>query len=212
VEEIFRKAIVLQANRDANADVEYDRSQLLVVDVASGTIRELVTKPGAWGRPKVSPDRKTVAFTGFPESDKTHSVADLYVVPLVGGEARKISGDYDRDPLSLHWAPDGSGLYFDADDHGSRNVQFASINGGVRAVTTGVHVLALDSLSKDLMAAGTVTDPNHPAEVARFNLRRPSEMTQLTKVNAGLLAGKKLARTEEITYTTKARIWGIGRA
>lgn len=207
------KAIVFQANRDTNADLEYERSQLLVVDVASGSIRELVAKPGAWGRPAVSPDGKTVAFTGYPESNRTHSTADLYLVPFAGGEARKISGDYDRDPLNLYWAADASGVYFDADDHGSRNVQMASVNGGVRPVTTGVHVLGLDSLSKDLMAAGTITDPNHPAEVARFNLRHPSEMTQLTNVNAGLLAGKKLAQTEEITYTstgnTKVQGWVV---
>ena len=207
------KSIVLTANRDAKADLEYQRSQLLVVDVASGAIRDLVTRPGAWGRPSVSPDGTTVAFAGYPESPKTHSVADLYVVPFTGGAPRKISGDFDRDPLNLHWAADGSGVYFDADDHGSRNVQFASINGGVRVVTTGVHVLTLDSMSKDLIAAGTVTDSDHPAEVTRYNLRRSSEMMQLTHVNAGLLAGKKLAHTEELTYTstgnTKVQAWVV---
>jgi dipeptidyl aminopeptidase/acylaminoacyl peptidase len=207
------KALVLEANRDTNADLEYERSQLLVVDAASGSIRELVSKPGVWERPAVSPDGKTVAFTGYPESKKTHSVADLYIIPFAGGEARKISGDYDRDPLNLHWAADGSGLFFDADDHGSRNVQFASLSGGVRAVTTGVHVLTLDSVSKDLMAAGTVTDPDHPAELAKFNLRRPAEMTPLTNVNAGLLAGKRLAKTEEITFdsngNTRVQGWVV---
>ncbi len=204
------KSIVVQANRDANADVEYQRSQLLVVDVESGSIRDLVTKPGEWERPAVSPDGKSVAFTGYPASEKTHSVADLYVVPSAGGEPRKISGDYDRDPVNLVWAPDGSGLYFDADDHGSRNIQFASVNGGVRAVTTGVHMLSMDSASKDLVAAGTVTDPDHPAEVVRFNLRGSPERKQLTNVNAGMLAGKKLAKTEEITYpsTNDAKVQG----
>jgi dipeptidyl aminopeptidase/acylaminoacyl peptidase len=198
------KSIVFQANRDANADLEYQRSQLLVVDVASGAIRDLVASPGEWGKPAISPDGKTVAFTGFRQSAKTHSVADLYVVPLTGGEPRKISGEYDRDPLTLRWASDSSGIYFDADDRGSRNIQFASVEGGVRAVTTGVHMLSMDSASKDLVAAGTVTDPDHPAEVVRFNLHRPSEMTQLTHVNAGMLAGKKLAKTEEIAYTSTA--------
>jgi dipeptidyl aminopeptidase/acylaminoacyl peptidase len=196
------RSIVFEANRDANADIEYERSQLLVVDVATASIRDLVTKPGSWGRPAVSPDGKSVALTGYPASEKTHSVADLYVVPSAGGEPRKISGDYDRDPLNLRWAPDGSGLYFDADDRGSRNIQLASVNGGVRPVTTGVHMLTMDSASKDMMAAGTVTDPDHPAEVVRFNLRRPADLAQLTNVNAGLLAGKKLAKTEAITYSS----------
>ena len=78
------KAIVFEGNRDANADLEYDRSHLLVVDVASGSIRELVSKPGSWERPAVSPDGRRVAFTGYPESEKTHSAADLYVIPLSG--------------------------------------------------------------------------------------------------------------------------------
>ena len=194
------KSIVFEANRDSRADLEYQRSQLLVVDVATGAIRELVAKAGQWGRPTVSPDGKTVAFTGFPASGRTHSVADLYVVPSGGGEARKISANYDRDPLNLVWAPDGTGVYFDADDHGTRNIEFASIGGGVRAVTTGTHMLTMDSASKDMVAAGTVTDPDHPAEVVRFGLGRSSGVTQLTNVNAGMLSGKKLAKTEAITY------------
>jgi dipeptidyl aminopeptidase/acylaminoacyl peptidase len=196
------KAIVIQANRDANADLEYERSELLVLDAASGSVRELVTKRGEWGRPAVSPDGKLVAFTGYPESNKTHTVADLYIVPFAGGEPRKISGDYDRDPLNLRWTADGSGVYFDAEDRGSRNVQLASISGGVRSITTGVHVLTMDSSSKDMVAAGTVTDPDHPAEVVRYSLTRPADMTQLSNVNAGLLAGKQLAKTEEIGFSS----------
>src|SRR5579862_7603340 len=53
-----------------------------------------------------------------------------------------------------------------------------------------------------MVAAGTVTDPDHPAEVVRFNLRRPADLAQLTNVNAGLLAGKKLAKTEAISYSS----------
>ncbi len=87
------KAIVFEADRSAEADLHYQISQLLVADIASGTIRELVAKPGSWSRPAVSPDGKSVAFTGYPQSKRTHSVSDLYVIPFAGGEMRKISGD-----------------------------------------------------------------------------------------------------------------------
>jgi dipeptidyl aminopeptidase/acylaminoacyl peptidase len=197
------KAIVFEADRSAQADLHYQVSQLLVAEIAAGSIRELVSKPGSWSRPAVSPDGKTVAFTGYPQSKRTHTVSDLYVIPFAGGEMRKISGDYDRDPLNLHWTPDSAGLYFDADDHGSRNIQFAAISGGgVKAVTTGVHVLTMDSVSSDLMAVGTRTDPQNPPDVVRYNLRRPGEMTKLTRVNEGLLAGMHLAKTEEINFTS----------
>jgi dipeptidyl aminopeptidase/acylaminoacyl peptidase len=196
------KSIVFNGDRSPDADLRYKNTQLLIADVDTGAIRDLVSKPGSWGNPAVSPDGRTVAFTGYPDSHHTHSVSDLYVVPVTGGEERKISGDYDRDPLNMRWAPDGSGLYFDADDHGSRNVEYASLAGGVRSVTSGTHVLTMDSVSSDLMAAGTTSDPDNPPEIVRFNLRRPEDLVKLTNVNAGLLAGKHLAKTEEITYTS----------
>jgi dipeptidyl aminopeptidase/acylaminoacyl peptidase len=205
------KSIVFEADRSADADLQYRHSQLLMADVEAGTIRELVSTSGAWGHPAVSPDGSTVAFTGYASSNRTHSTADLYIIPIKGGEPRKISGDYDRDPLNLRWAPDGSGLYFDADDHGSRNIEFAAIAGGVRSVTSGVHLLTMDSVSSDMVAAGTTSDPENPPEVVRFNLRRPQEMVKLTSVNAGLLAGKHLAKTEEINYASthdaKVQAW-----
>ena len=132
------KMIVFEADRSTEADLHYQISELLIADVASGSIRELVAAPGSWSRPAVSPDGRTVAFTGYPHSNRTHSVADLYVIPLAGGEMTKISGNYDRDPMNLRWTPDSTGVYFDAEDHGSRNIEFASVSGGgVKPVTTG---------------------------------------------------------------------------
>ncbi len=205
------KAIVFNANRAENAEIQYQISHLLIVDVATGAIRELVAKQGSWGRPAVSPDGKLVAFTGYEASGRTHTVDDLYVVGIDGSNAHKISGDYDRDPLDLQWAPDGSGLYFDADDRGSRNVQFSALTGGVKTVTTGTHVLTFDSMSRNLVAAGTSADFDHPQDVVRYSLRMPTQIAKLTDVNGDVLAGKQLAKVEEVWYTssgdTKVQGW-----
>ncbi len=196
------KAIVFDGLQDADAELKYQTSKLLVADVATGAIRTLVERPGSWGRPSVSPDGRLVAFTGYERSPHTHTVSDLWVVSLAGGGMRKISGDYDRDPINLKWAPDGSGVYFDAEDRGSRNVQFAALSGGVKSVTTGVHVLTLDSVSRDLVAAGTSADADHPQDVARYSLKQPGPAAVLTDVNGDVLAGKPLAKTEEVWYTS----------
>jgi dipeptidyl aminopeptidase/acylaminoacyl peptidase len=201
------KSIVFQAARDFDADVTYERSELLVVDVAADTIRPLVNAKGQWGQPAVSPDGKAVAFVGYPESSKTHSVADLYVIPLAGGEMRKISGDFDRDPGTLKWAADGSGVYFDADDRGTHNVDFASVKGGVKAVTSGMHMLSLDSVSNAGVAAGVVTDTDHPSEVVRYDLRKANAApTQLTHINASWLMGKALGKTTALSWTSSGGV------
>jgi dipeptidyl aminopeptidase/acylaminoacyl peptidase len=198
------KSIVFEGNRSPDADLQYETSQLYVADVATGAIRDLVAKPGAWGRPSVSPDGRTVAFTGHASSGRSYDVSDLFVIPIAGGGdgMRKISGDYDRDPINLRWAPDGTGLYFDADDRGARNVQFASIAGGVKAVTGGRHMLSFDSVSKDLIAAGISSDLDHPQDVVKFSLKQPGQVTKLTDVNGDVLQGKQLAKSEEVTYTS----------
>jgi dipeptidyl aminopeptidase/acylaminoacyl peptidase len=196
------RSIVFDGNRDGDADLKYQLSQLYVVDLASGGIRDLVSKPGSWGDPSVSPDGKLVAFTGYEPSGHTHTVSDLFVVPIGGGAMRKITADYDRNPNNLVWAPDGTGLYFDAEDRGSRNVQFASITGGVKPVTTGTHVLTFDSASRDLFAAGTVADPAHPQDIVRVNLRQPGRIARLTDVNGDVLAGKQIAKVEEVWYAS----------
>jgi len=194
------KTIVFNGNRTENADLKYETSSLYSVDVATGTIRDLVVAPGEWDEPAVSPDGRHVAFVGHPPTGHSYTVPNLYLVSIDGTGMKKISGDYDRAPADLRWSPDGSGLYFDAEDRGTRNIQFASATGGVKAVTTGTHVLRFDSMSRDLVAAGTVADFDHPEDVVRVNLRAPSQTAKLTDVNADVLAGKEIAKVEEITY------------
>jgi dipeptidyl aminopeptidase/acylaminoacyl peptidase len=206
------KSILFDGNRSPDSDTQYQTSVIYVADVASGAIRELVNKPGAWGKPIVSPDGRTVAFTGYGGSGHTHTVSDLYVVPISGGSAdmRKISGDYDRDPINMRWAPDSTGLYFDADDSGARNVQFASIVGGVKPVTTGRRMLSFDSVSKDLVAAGISADLNHPQDVVKFSLKQPGQVTQLTDVNSDVLQGIQLAKVDEVTYPSSGNAKVMG--
>jgi dipeptidyl aminopeptidase/acylaminoacyl peptidase len=199
------KTIVFGGDKSANVDSSYQTSQLFAVEVASGTVRDVLTKGGDWSRPAVSPDGRMVAFTGFAPSGHTHTVSDLWVMPLASngsGDMRKISGDFDRDPINLRWAPDGSGVYFDADDRGARNVAFAAIVGGVKTLTTGRQMLSFDSLSKNLIAAGVSADLAHPQDVVKVDLKQPAQIVKLTDVNADVLQGKQLGAVEEITYTS----------
>jgi YD repeat-containing protein len=126
-------------------------------------------------------------------------------------------GSYDaRDRLTragadtYAWAPDGSGLYFDADDHGARNIQFASIVGGVKPMTTGRRMLSFDSVSKDLVAAGILSDLDHPQDVVRVNLRQPGQVTKLTDVNGDVMQGKQVAKIDEVTYTSSGNAKVMG--
>jgi dipeptidyl aminopeptidase/acylaminoacyl peptidase len=204
------KTIVFDGLKDPEADYNYRGSQLYALDVATGNIRQLTGRPGRWANPVVSPDGRSVAFTGYDSTSQTYRAADLWVIGIDGRGMRNLTGDLDRDPGNLEWAPDGSGIYFTAGDRGTSNVRFAAIKGGVRQVTEGVHMLALSSLARDFTAVGIRSDSEHPGEVVRYNLRRPQAITQLTSVNDDVLQSKRLAKVEEVWYTSSsaARIQG----
>src|SRR5437868_3010075 len=79
------KSIVFDGNRSPDADMQYETSQIYVADAATGAIRDLVTKAGEWVKPMVSPDGRTVAFTGYAPTGHSHTVSDMWVVPISGG-------------------------------------------------------------------------------------------------------------------------------
>ena len=180
----------------------YRQNYIYAVNVASEEVRQLVTAKGDWQAPVVSPDGETVAFVGFPYTLQSYQASELYVAPVSGGEPRKISGDLDRDADQLIWRPDSSGVYFQAGNHGTRNIYLASLAGKVRQVTEGVHMLGLASMSRGELAAATRSSFQEPSDVVLLNLSGNGGGRQLTRVNEDSLIGKRMGTVEEIWYTS----------
>jgi dipeptidyl aminopeptidase/acylaminoacyl peptidase len=193
------RTIITEGFNEPTGDLNHRDSNLYAVDVATGAVRRLSTERGTWRAPVVSRDGRRVAFVGNPHHTMSYRAADLYVMDVDGSSVRKISGDLDRDPTDLVWAADGSGVYFTADDEGSRNVLFASLRGGVRPVTQGTHMLSLASAARNGSAAVVRTAPQAPTDVHRLDLRRGT-LTQLTFVNDDILSGVRLGQVDEIWY------------
>ncbi len=204
------RSVVVEGLNEPDADMRYRDSNLYAVDVATGAARRLTPDRGTWTQPAVSPDGRQIAFAGYPFTQQTYRAADLYVMNADGGGMRRLADGLDRDPSGIRWAPDGSGVYFTADDRGTRNVHFASARGGAaRAVTRGSHMLALGSISRVGVGAGIRSSAQVPYDVVRVDLRG-GEPVQLTRVNEDLLAGVRLGAVEEVWYTSTggARVQG----
>src|SRR5205823_644926 len=178
-----------------DADYRYRESYLYAVDVTSGAIRQLVSKKGNWSNPVVSPDGKSVAFTGHEYGTQSYRADEVWVVAIDGNGIRALTS-YDRDPGGLRWSPDGSGVFFGLAEQGTSNVYFAGLRGGNRRATDGEHMLSLASISRDFTAVGTRTDPDDPPDVVKFNLRKAQPITRLTNVNADVLQGIRLGKVE----------------
>ena len=193
------RTVFVDGMDDAKADLNYRSSNVYAVDVATGTMTRLTKEEGAWTSPVVSADGRRIAFAGYPATKASYRVADLYVMNVDGSGMQKLTGDLDRDPNSITWAPDGAGIYFVAEDRGTSNMFMASLAGGTKRVTTGPQVLSLGSISKSGVAVGVRSAPQAPPDIYRTDLRKPTELTQLTHVNDDVLERVKLATIEEFT-------------
>jgi dipeptidyl aminopeptidase/acylaminoacyl peptidase len=207
------KSLVVDGNDDADADRQYWTSNIYLVDVATGERRKLVSEPGFWTSPAVSPDGKTIAFAGHPAAKQAYRTMDLYTVAPNGSGMRNRSPGLDRTPSNLEWSADGSGVYFVTEDEGTSNLWLAPLNGSPRQLTTGTHMLTGLSIAGGKAGAsafGIRSHPQAPPDVVRIDLRRPSVVTQLTQVNADLLLDTRIGEVEEIWYlsTGGARVQG----
>jgi len=72
-----------------------------VLDVASGTVRQLTFSAKSDGSPRWSPDGRAIAFL----SDRD-GATQLYRLPMSGGEAEKIT-DRKESISAFRWSPDG---------------------------------------------------------------------------------------------------------
>jgi len=205
------RTIVFDGLREADADYRYRESYLYTVDVQNGAIKPLVNKKGSWTVPVVSPDGRTVAFTGREYGTYSYRADEVWTVGIDGTGMRALT-TYDRDPGAIRWSPDGSGVFFALAEQGTSNVYFAGLRGGNRKVTDGDQMLSLVSIARDLTGVGIRSDATNPADVARFSLKAGgrSPITRLTSVNADVLDRIRLGSTETVWYasTGGARVEG----
>ncbi len=195
------KFIVFDGFMEDDGDLRYRESHIYAVNVDTREIRQITSEKGPWSNPVVSPDGRTIAFTGFEWTEQTYKASELYVIGIDGSGMSRISGDLDRDPQSLHWASDGRGVYFTVGDRGTQNIYYASTDGDVRQVTEGTHMLSLDSM-RGSTAAGEIRSYHEPGDVVTVDLRRPQRITRLTAVNEDLLMDKRLGEVEEVWYNS----------
>lgn len=197
------RTLAFSALRIPNAQLAWRESEVYAADVASGTIRQLTRRKGPDANPVWSPDGRMIAYTGFDSTDATWQDAAIYLMNADGSSPRALTKAMDRSPAGMFWSPDGSGLFFNADNEGSRHLYFVTSAGQVRQVSQGEEVLTITDLSKAGIAVGTRTTPTEPGDVVRVSLKGAPAITRLTEVNADVLAGKVLGAQEAIWYPSK---------
>ena len=196
------RSLLFSSLRTPDADGAWRESEIYRADVAAGTIVTLTTRKGPDNNPIASPDGRLIAYTGYDSTDATWKDANIYLMNADGSNPRAINAALDRAPQGMMWAADGSGLYYNVENEGYRNLYFTSIAGQTRAVTSAKHVLTVTDMDRLGNVVGVQSTAALPNDVVRFNVRTAATISRLTHVNDDVLAGKKLGASEEIWLTS----------
>ncbi|MGH7618205.1 MAG: S9 family peptidase [Gemmatimonadaceae bacterium] len=201
------KSIAFSSLREQDAEKRFRQSNIYVASLSTGSIAQLSHRAGTSGNPEYSPNGRYIAFMSADSVD--HSAwaeTKLWVMNADGSGAHLVSGSLDRPISGVTWADDDTGLYFNVEHEGSKDLYFTTTGGQFHPITTGKHVLTVSAVGKSGLAVGINTTPTKPNDVVTFMVPKTgtvSAFTQVTNVNDDVLGGKELAQTEEIWYTSK---------
>jgi dipeptidyl aminopeptidase/acylaminoacyl peptidase len=186
--------------RKPDAEYQENDSEIYSADLKTLEIKTLTDRKGPDHSPAASPDGRWIAYTGYDDKGFTSHLDDLYLMEASGGDKRLLAGRLPSSPSGIIWAADGSGLYYLMTERGESNVYFASIEGKLKKITSGVQYLAGLSISRTGQAAAVVSTFHQPGAIATFTVLKPAELNRIVDVNTDLLSGLKLGEVEEIWY------------
>ncbi len=198
--------IAFVGNRTDDPDSN-DNSDIWIVDLgaseADQRLRQFTKNVGPDRSPAWSQDGKTIAYVTVTRPDIIWYATNHLAYRMVsGGEAVVMTTSLDRNVSNPVFAPDHETVYFELEDAGTN--QLAKINMKSRQVERVFQQQA--SLQRlDMNAAGQmvalIDRPGQTANVSLIN--QDGVETRLTKINDDLLAGKKLASVEKLTFNSK---------
>lgn len=103
---------IVFAHQPTASPDDWTRSDISVVDVASGKSTSLSATPAAESQPLFSPDGKTIAMT-VSDTPPTWAFASRVKLFALDGQVEStLAETFDQRPLLVDWLPDGKSLLF----------------------------------------------------------------------------------------------------
>jgi dipeptidyl aminopeptidase/acylaminoacyl peptidase len=204
------RSILFSGNRTENWEREAVNSEIYALDVATNQVRALTTRDGPDAEPVVSPDGRSIAYTGFDDGGRrSYENAILYVMDANGSNVRSLTSSLDRSVGSPVWAADGRSIYVQYDDHGETKVARVGLDGSIRTVAEGLSGADYDrpytggsfTVANDGSIAFNGGSATRPSDVV---LVRAGARRQLTRLNAELLDNKTLGQVRHIQAASSA--------
>ncbi len=181
---------------------DQEKTRVMILDVASGSLRALTGETRLEGFPAWSPDGRQIAYW-FPRDGELVNQNEIHLVDAKGGKGRDLTRALDRCLYRQLWTPDGKGLVVGGNDGVRVGLWFQPLDGPARRLDTGdvdpSWSFWIDmTLAKTGALAFTGRTATHPAELYVMDgvNGKPRRLTHFNDWVDGL----KLGKAERVTW------------
>jgi dipeptidyl aminopeptidase/acylaminoacyl peptidase len=197
--------LLFVSNHGADPDRVFNYD-IFVADAQSGAVRQLTHTPNAEYQPSWSPDGKTIAYLGtkrlLTSSETTMEDTHVWIMNADGSNRRELGASIDNRQRAPRWSRDGKSVLTIVQVRGESKLYRVPIAGGAPSVVIGDRG-NVDSWSLT-PTGGVIYGFSSPTEPASLRELLPDGTSRdILKLNSALLAGRRIAPVEALTF--KAR-------
>jgi dipeptidyl aminopeptidase/acylaminoacyl peptidase len=200
-----RKHILFTSDQSGNADLDPNNEQIYQMNIETGDIEQITDKRGPHSNPKISPDGKHIAYTGYNDDFTGYQQSELYLMNRDGSNLRSISDNYDQDISSLTWASNSKSLFFRYDEEGNSKVGNISIDGTVTSIAQNLGSASSGrpygggsySVADNGRFAFSEISTSRPTELAVGHFPTKMANKTLTDLNGEFFKSTKVGNVEE---------------
>ncbi|BBW93274.1 acyl-peptide hydrolase [Pseudoalteromonas sp. PS1M3] len=191
------------ANRNKNGELKPTNSEVYKLNLNTLAIEAVTNRNGPDQQPKVSPDGRYLAYTGYDDKRTNYENTQLYIRDLKTGNTKSLTPNFDRSVGQIKWAANSKGVYFSFANEGQTTLAYQPRNGKRKVITEQIGSVAFGrpysggdfDVSSNGDIAFTLADTQRPADVASI---KRGKTQRLTTLNSDSLGDKQLAKVEEI--------------
>jgi len=191
------------ANRHKNGELKPTNSEVYKLNLNTLAIEAVTNRNGPDQQPKVSPDGRYLAYTGYDDKRTNYENTQLYIRDLKTGNTKSLTPNFDRSVGQIKWAANSKGVYFSFANEGQTTLAYQPRNGKRKVITEQIGSVAFGrpysggdfDVSSNGDIAFTLADTQRPADVASI---KRGKTQRLTTLNGDALDDKQLAKVEEI--------------